>query len=297
MTDALASSGLVVVDKPAGMTSHDVVARLRRIFSTRRVGHAGTLDPMATGVLVVGIERGTKFLAHLVATTKSYDATIRLGAATTTDDAEGEVLSEVGAASISNDDVLAGMAALTGDIMQRPASVSAIKIDGKRAHERVRAGEDIEIPARPVTVSRFEALAYRRPDHYLDIDVTVDCSSGTYIRSLARDLGESLGVGGHLTALRRTAVGPFLLADALTLDELEATPRLSLSLDDALARSYPVLRVTEEEAAALAMGKWLEPRGLDGTHAAVAPDGRSIALIREKGKRLATVFVARPSTM
>lgn len=297
MTDALASSGLVVVDKPAGMTSHDVVARLRRIFSTRRVGHAGTLDPMATGVLVVGIERGTKFLAHLVATTKSYDATIRLGAATTTDDAEGEVLSEMGAASISNDDVLAGMAALTGDIMQRPASVSAIKIDGKRAHERVRAGEDIEIPARPVTVSRFEALAYRRPDHYLDIDVTVDCSSGTYIRSLARDLGESLGVGGHLTALRRTAVGPFLLADALTLDELEATPRLSLSLDDALARSYPVLPVTDEEAAALAMGKWLEPRGLDGTHAAVAPDGRSIALIREKGKRLATVFVARPSTM
>lgn len=252
---------------------------------------------MATGVLVVGIERGTKFLAHLVTTTKSYDATIRLGAATTTDDAEGEVLSEVGAASISNDDVLAGMAALTGDIMQRPASVSAIKIDGKRAHERVRAGEDIEIPARPVTVSRFEALAYRRPDHYLDIDVTVDCSSGTYIRSLARDLGESLGVGGHLTALRRTAVGPFLLADALTLDELEATPRLSLSIDDALARSYPVLHVTDEEAAALAMGKWLEPRGLDGTHAAVAPDGRSIALIREKGKRLATVFVARPSTM
>lgn len=297
MTDALASSGLVVVDKPAGMTSHDVVARLRRIFSTRRVGHAGTLDPMATGVLVVGIERGTKFLAHLVATTKSYDATIRLGAATTTDDAEGEVLSEVGAASISNDDALAGMAALTGDIMQRPASVSAIKIDGKRAHERVRAGEDIEIPARPVTVSRFEALAYRRPDHYLDIDVTVDCSSGTYIRSLARDLGESLGVGGHLTALRRTAVGPFLLADALTLDELEATPRLSLSLDEALARSYPVLHVTDEEATAFAMGKWLEPRGLDGTHAAVAPDGRSIALIREKGKRLATVFVARPSTM
>lgn len=297
MTDALASSGLVVVDKPAGMTSHDVVARLRRIFSTRRVGHAGTLDPLATGVLVVGIERGTKFLAHLVATTKSYDATIRLGAATTTDDAEGEVLSEVGAASISNDDALAGMAALTGDIMQRPASVSAIKIDGKRAHERVRAGEDIEIPARPVTVSRFEALAYRRPDHYLDIDVTVDCSSGTYIRSLARDLGESLGVGGHLTALRRTAVGPFLLADALTLDELETTPRLSLSLDEALARSYPVLHVTDEEAAALAMGKWLEPRGLDGTHAAVAPDGRSVALIREKGKRLATVFVARPSTM
>ena len=294
MTDPLASSGLVVVDKPQGMTSHDVVSRLRRIFSTRRVGHAGTLDPMATGVLVVGIERGT---AHLVTATKAYDATIRLGAATTTDDAEGDVVSGASAASVSSEDVLAAMADLTGDIMQRPAAVSAIKIDGKRAHERVRAGEEVEIPARPVTVSRFEALAFRQEGEFLDVDVSVDCSSGTYIRSLARDLGEALGVGGHLTALRRTSVGPFELADALTLEQLEESPRLSLTLDEALARSYPVLEVTEEEAAALAMGKWLEPRGLVGVHAAVAPDGRSIALIKEKGKRLATVFVARPNTL
>ncbi|HJD79211.1 MAG TPA: tRNA pseudouridine(55) synthase TruB, partial [Corynebacterium pollutisoli] len=274
MTDPLASSGLVVVDKPQGMTSHDVVSRLRRIFSTRRVGHAGTLDPMATGVLVVGIERGTRFLAHLVTATKAYDATIRLGAATTTDDAEGDVVSGASAASVSSEDVLAAMADLTGDIMQRPAAVSAIKIDGKRAHERVRAGEEVEIPARPVTVSRFAALAFRQEGEFLDVDVSVDCSSGTYIRSLARDLGEALGVGGHLTALRRTSVGPFELADALTLEQLEESPRLSLTLDEALARSYPVLEVTEEEAAALAMGKWLEPRGLVGVHAAVAPDGR-----------------------
>lgn len=181
--------------------------------------------------------------------------------------------------------------------MQRPAAVSAIKIDGKRAHERVREGEEVEIPARPVTVSRFDILAHRIEGEYLDLDVTVDCSSGTYIRSLARDLGEALGVGGHLTALRRTEVGPFTLDDARTLDELADAPALSLSLDEALARSYPVLQVTEDEAKALAMGKWLEPRGLKGTYAAVDPDGHSIALIKEKGKRLSTVFVARPSTL
>lgn len=297
MTDPLAGSGLVVVDKPAGMTSHDVVSRLRRFFSTRRVGHAGTLDPMATGVLVVGIERGTKFLAHMVAATKSYDATIRLGAATTTDDAEGEVTGGTSAVSISEEQVRAAIAALTGDIMQRPSSVSAIRIDGRRAHELVRAGEEVDIPARPVTVTRFDALAFRREGDFLDVDVSVDCSSGTYIRSLGRDLGETLGVGGHLTALRRTAVGPFVLDDAQPLDSLEQQPRLSLTLDEALTRTYPVLSVTDEEADALAMGKWLEPRGLDGVHAAVAPDGRAIALIREKGKRLATVFVARPSTL
>ena len=286
-----------MVDKPAGMTSHDVVARLRRIFGTRRVGHAGTLDPMATGVLVAGVERGTKFLAHLVATTKSYDATIRLGAATTTDDAEGEVVSSRDATSIRAEQVLAGMAELTGDIMQRPASVSAIKIGGRRAHELVRSGEDVEIPARPVTITRFDARAFRRDGPFLDVDVRVDCSSGTYIRSLARDLGDALGVGGHLTALRRTSVGPFQLDDALTLDTLTTSPQLSLTLDQALTRSYPVLELTADEAAALAMGKWLEPRGLDGVHAAVAPDGKAIALVREKGTRLSTVFVARPSTL
>ncbi|MCK7636820.1 tRNA pseudouridine(55) synthase TruB [Corynebacterium pygosceleis] len=300
MTDPLATSGLVVVDKPAGLTSHDVIARLRRAFGTRRVGHAGTLDPMATGVLVVGVERGTRFLAHLVAETKSYTGTIRLGSATTTDDAEGETVSTAAADTVTGLDdaaIAAGLADLRGDIMQKPSAVSAIKIDGKRAHERVRAGETVDIPARPVTVHRLEVTDLRRNAGSIDIDVDVLCSSGTYIRSLARDLGATLGVGGHLTALRRTSVGPFDVTRAQPLAEITEHPELSLSLDEALAVSFPVLGVTEEEGSALAMGKWLEPRGLKGVHAAVTPDGRSVALVRETGKRLATVFVARPSTL
>lgn len=297
MSDVLANSGIVVVDKPGGMTSHDVVSRLRRIFGTRKVGHAGTLDPMATGVLVAGIERGTKFLAHLVAETKTYEATIRLGMATTTDDAEGEEISRHPAHDVPEADILAEIAQLTGDIMQRPSSVSAIKIDGKRAHERVRAGEDVVLPERPVTIFSFDVLEIRRDAEFTDLDVRVHCSSGTYIRSLARDLGAALGVGGHLTALRRSAVGPFSLEHARTLEQLEADNAFSLTLDQALALSYPVVSISEQEAADLAMGKWLEPRGLKGVHAAVAPDGRAIALVKEKGKRLSTVFVARPSTL
>ncbi|QPK78391.1 tRNA pseudouridine(55) synthase TruB [Corynebacterium lizhenjunii] len=299
-TSQLDRSGLVIVDKPAGMTSHDVVGRLRRIFGTRKVGHAGTLDPMATGVLVAGIERGTKFLAHMVTSTKAYTATIRLGQATSTDDAEGEVTATATTAQVAAltmEQVQEQIQALTGDILQRPAQVSAIKIAGKRAHQRVRDGEEVDIPARPVTVNRFEVLEHRLTGDFLDLDVVVECSSGTYIRALARDLGQALGVGGHLTALRRTEVGPFQLADAATLDTLADLPQLSLTLDAALARCYPHLQVTQEEAAALAMGKWLEPRGLVGVHAALAPDGQAVALVKEQGKRLATVFVARPSTL
>ena len=295
--DPLATSGLVVVDKPAGMTSHDVIGRLRRIFHTRRVGHAGTLDPLATGVLIVGINRGTKFLTHLVAATKSYQATIRLGMATTTDDAEGTEISRADTTHLTDDDIAAALSQFIGRIMQRPAAVSAIKIDGKRAHERVRDGETVDIPARPVTVHRFDVLDRRSVDGYIDLDVDVFCSSGTYIRSLARDLGNALGVGGHLTALRRTTVGPFDLTHARTLEELEDNPQLSLTLDQALAASFPILRVSGEEGHKLAMGQWLEPRGLKGIHAAVTPDGQAVALVKEKGKRLATVFVARPSTL
>lgn len=295
--DPLSTSGVVVVDKPAGMTSHDVVARLRRIFGTRKVGHAGTLDPMATGVLVAGIERGTKLLAHLVADDKVYSATIRLGAATSTDDAEGEVVAEPGAAHITDDQVMAQVAALTGEIMQVPAKVSAIKIGGKRAHELVREGKEVEIPPRPVTVFSFAVSAIRREGDFVDVDVRVHCSSGTYIRSLARDMGEALGVGGHLTALRREASGPFTLAHARTLDELEDNAALSLTLDEALTAAWPTLEVTADEYAALAMGKWLTPRGLTGVHVAVGPDGRAVALVKEKGSRLSTTFVARPSTL
>lgn len=247
------------MDKPAGMTSHDVVSRVRREFGTRKVGHAGTLDPMATGVLILGIERGTKFLAHMVTATKAYNATISLGASTTTDDFEGEIISQTSAAHITDAEILSAIANLTGDIMQKPAKVSAIKIDGKRAYQRVRDGEDVDIPARPVTVNRFEVLESRQSPR--EVDVVVECSSGTYIRSLARDLGEALGVGGHLTALRRTEVGPFSLDDASPLDSME----LSLNLDEALVRCYPRLDVTAEESHKLAMGQWLEPRGVKGT--------------------------------
>ncbi|CAB0557850.1 tRNA pseudouridine(55) synthase TruB [Corynebacterium diphtheriae] len=300
MNDALVNSGLVIVDKPQGMTSHDVVSKIRRTFSTKKVGHAGTLDPMATGVLVLGLERGTKFLAHMVASTKSYAATIRLGAATTTDDREGETIASASPdqlAAITETKISDAVKQFRGFIMQRPAAVSAIKIDGKRAHQRVREGEKVEIPARPVTISRYDILEIRRDAAFIDIDVEVDCSSGTYIRSLARDLGEELGVGGHLTALRRTQVGPFTLDNAVTLEKLEENPHVSLTLDQALAASYPVLAVSEKEASDLAMGKWLTPRGLKGIHAAVDPHGRAIALVKEQGKRLATIFVARPSTL
>lgn len=295
--DPLATSGLVIVDKPQGMTSHDVVGKLRRIFGTKKIGHAGTLDPMATGVLVAGVERGTKFLAHLVATTKSYDATIRLGVATTTDDKEGEEIFSSTTNLVDRSAIDSAVATLTGNIMQRPAAVSAIKIDGQRAYARVRAGEEIELPPRPVTVTKFTIHDLHRTDQTIDVDVSVDCSSGTYIRALARDLGEKLEVGGHLTALRRTAVGPFSITDATPLEQLAQSPRLSLSLDEALMRCYPTVAVTDDEAQALAMGQWLQPRGLAGVHAAVAPNGQAIALIKEQGKRLATVFVARPSTL
>ena len=295
--DQLSAAGVVVVDKPAGMTSHDVVARLRRIFGTRKVGHAGTLDPMATGVLVAGIERGTKLLAHLVADDKVYTATFRLGAATSTDDAEGDVLSQADASHITDADIMAQVRALTGEIMQVPSKVSAIKIGGKRAHELVREGKQVEIPPRPVTVFSFNVSDIRREGPYVDVDARVHCSSGTYIRSLARDMGVALGVGGHLTALRREMSGPFTLAHAHTLDELEECAALSLTLDETLTTAWPVLAVTADEYAALAMGKWLEPRGLKGVHAAVGPDGRAVALVKEKGTRLSTVFVARPSTL
>lgn len=287
--------GLVVIDKPAGMTSHDVVSRCRRFFGTRKVGHAGTLDPAATGVLVVGIERATKLLGHLALGSKTYEATIRLGAATTTDDAEGEALpGGAPAGHLGRAELDGPIAELTGEIMQRPARVSAIKIDGRRAHERVRAGEDVEIPARPVTVHRFDVQDVRADGQYCDVDVVVDCSSGTYIRSLARDLGEALGVGGHLTMLRRTRVGEFGLDRARTLEELEESAELSIGLDDAVLAAFPHRAITAAEAAGLPHGKWLEPIGEKRTVVAVDPDGVPIALIEESGRRAASVFLVRP---
>jgi tRNA pseudouridine55 synthase len=211
--------GLIVVDKPAGMTSHDVVARVRRLAKTRRVGHGGTLDPMATGVLIVGVNRATRLLTYVIGSQKSYTATIRLGETTVTDDAEGEVTATASAAGVTEAAIRAGLAAQIGEIDQVPSAVSAVKINGQRAYKRVRDGEDVDLPARKVTVHRLDVLDIRRPAHrdVTDVDIDVTCSSGTYIRAIARDLGRALGVGGHLTALRRTAAGGFTLAEPVTL--------------------------------------------------------------------------------
>ncbi|MCA2208196.1 tRNA pseudouridine(55) synthase TruB [Nocardia rosealba] len=291
--------GLVIVDKDGGWTSHDVVARSRKLLRTKKVGHAGTLDPMATGVLVLGVERATKLLGQLILTSKAYTATIRLGQSTITDDAEGEVVATTPATHVTDADIAAGVAALTGDIQQVPATVSAIKIDGERAYARARAGEDVQLAARPVTVSRFDVLARREAGDFVDLDVEVDCSSGTYIRALARDLGAALGVGGHLTALRRTRVGPFTLEHARTLDELAAAaeaeqPLLSLDIDTAVRTAFPHRDIDEAQANDLRNGRWLEPVGIKGVYAAIDPTGRAIALLEESGKRAASVMVVRP---
>jgi tRNA pseudouridine55 synthase len=270
------------VDKPTGRTSHDVVGKLRRLAGTRKVGHAGTLDPMATGVLVLGVGRATRLLHHLVLADKAYDATIRLGAATVTDDADGEVVSSAPAGHLTAAEVDAAMSRFRGPIEQVPSAVSAIKIDGERAYRRVRAGDPVELPARSVTVSQFSATAFRHSDGLLDVDVTVECSSGTYVRALARDLGVALGVGGHLTALRRTRVGPFTLADARTLDELAALPDpVTLPLPAAVRRAMPVRRIDTDEARALSYGKSIPSAGIDGIYAALAADDTVVALLAE----------------
>ncbi|GED97670.1 tRNA pseudouridine(55) synthase TruB [Gordonia crocea] len=290
-------AGLVIVDKPAGITSHDVVSRCRKAFNTRRVGHAGTLDPMATGVLIIGIERATKLLGLLSLTTKSYTATIRLGVATDTDDAEGAVVRTVAADGVRDEEIAAAIGDLTGDIKQVPATVSAIKVDGKRAHALAREGEEFQLEARSVTVSRFDVLDTRRGTGVIDLDVEVDCSSGTYIRALARDLGVALGVGGHLTALRRTAVGPFTLEHAIGLDALEADARLSLHIDEAARIAFPHRAISADEAEGISQGRWLDPVGMSDVYVVIDPQDHPIALVREKGRRASSVMVVRPATL
>lgn len=291
--------GLLIVDKDGGWTSHDVVARVRKLLRTKKVGHAGTLDPMATGVLVLGVERATKLLGLLTLTTKAYTGTIRLGQATTTDDAEGELTAQTAASSLTDDDIAGAIAMLTGDIDQVPATVSAIKVNGERAYARHRAGEQVQLSARQVTVSRFDILARHDvsgddADDLVDLDVVVECSSGTYVRALARDLGAALGVGGHLTALRRTRVGPFALNHTRSLAELADEPELSLDIDAAATLAFPHRHIDAGEAEALRDGRWLDPIGRTGIHAALTSDGRAIALLEETGKRAAPVMVVRP---
>jgi tRNA pseudouridine55 synthase len=291
------NAGLVIVDKPAGMTSHDVVGRCRRIFGTRRVGHAGTLDPMATGVLVIGIERATKILGLVTETSKSYAATVRLGQATSTDDAEGEVIQQVSAQHVTDDAIATVIAGMRGDIEQVPSAVSAIKVDGQRAYRLVREGHTVELAARPVRVDRFDMLAVRRHDQLIDVDVEVDCSSGTYIRALARDLGAALTVGGHLIALRRTRVGRFGLDQARALDDLAERPGLTLTLDEACLLLFSHRQLDDEQADAAANGRSLNPVGIDGLYAAHTGDGRVIALLRDDGPRTKSVVVIRPATL
>lgn len=313
--DPTVGDGLLVVDKPPAWTSHQVVGACRRLAGTRKVGHAGTLDPMATGVLVVGVNKGTRLLTYLVGADKDYDATIRLGVGTRTDDADGEETSrapcgQVQALTVDPARVGAAVATLTGAITQVPSAVSAIKIDGKRSYARVRAGEEVALTGRPVTVSRFEVRDRRLGDGVLDLDVSVTVSSGTYVRALARDLGAALGVGGHLAALRRTRVGGITLAQAHTMKDLEAcraagAPRPQhpaqfaaavvgtsglplIGLADAARAAMSARELTDEEAVRVGHGVRVasERPGRPGPVAAFAPDGTLVAVLDESGERV-----------
>ncbi len=303
--------GLLLVDKPQGLTSHDVVARARRLLGTRKVGHAGTLDPMATGLLILGVGKATRLLTYVTGHGKSYDATIRLGQSTITDDAEGEVTASADASGVTDEALAAAIASLTGDISQVPSAVSAIKVNGERSYARVRAGEDVVLAARPVTVSCFDVRDVRRSDSFIDVDATIDVSSGTYIRALARDLGAALGVGGHLTALRRTSIGTVSVADAHTLDGLaaladEGNPIPLASLADSSRALLPMLAVTDAEVASLGYGQALAERGLelgepahpdDFSHDAVAvsPAGTAVAIVRRVKGKAKPVIVFEPA--
>ena len=252
------SSGILLVDKPGGITSHDVVSRARRALGTRKVGHAGTLDPMATGLLILGVDSSTRLLTYLVGLGKQYTATIRLGQSSTTDDADGELSEPVDATGTTRAQLDTAITDLTGEIAQVPSTFSAIKVDGRRSYERARSGEEVALAARTVTVSRFEVLAERRTAPFLDLDVVVECSSGTYIRALARDLGASLGgkdgaLGGHLTALRRTTIGPFDVADAVPADAI--APESVLAPAGVAERLFPSIRLSDEQLIALTQGK------------------------------------------
>lgn len=276
------TGGILVVDKPAGWTSHDVVARVRRLAGTKRVGHAGTLDPMATGVLVLGVERATRVLGHLTRRDKEYEATIRLGQRTVTDDAEGEVTAEASAANLSEAEVRDSLSAFTGETDQVPPRFSAVKVQGVRSYKRARRGEQTELAARPVTVRTFDLRGLRREGGLLDVDAHIECTSGTYVRALARDLGERLGTGGHLTALRRTAVGPYRIAEARTLEQLAESFEV-LPLGDAVTAAFPRREVSAAEAQRVAHGGRLAVAGFGpGPVGVFGPDGVLLALMEER---------------
>jgi tRNA pseudouridine55 synthase len=299
------NSGILLVDKPQGITSHDVVARMRRLAGTRKIGHAGTLDPMATGLLVLGVNTATRLLHYLVGLDKEYLATVRLGWATTTDDAEGDALAAApvdAVAAVTEAAVRTAMAPLSGVIEQVPSAVSAVKVAGKRAYQRVREGETVELAPRRVTVSAFELLELRAGDGWLDLDVRVECSSGTYVRALARDLGVALGTGGHLTALRRTRIGRFDVAEASVLEDFDVAAAL-IRPADAARRALPVVEVSEQEAVDLGHGKRVDAAAApeheasaaagaspaDTAFAAIAPGDRLVAIVERRGTQLKVV--------
>ena len=289
----MASPGLVLIDKPTDWTSHDVVAKVRKAVGTKKVGHAGTLDPLATGLLVLGIESGTKLLTFLVGADKTYEATIRLGQATVSDDSQSETIftaSPEKLANLNEKAVVEQIAKLTGVISQTPSSVSAIKVDGKRAYDLVRAGETVELKKREVTVARFELLRFSRVDDFVDITVAVDCSSGTYIRALARDLGAALEVGGHITALRRTRVGNFDVSQASNLEQLENLKLIPLI--DAARDLFPVIELEDSDVTDLVHGKRLLGRALAaGLVAGRSPKGELVAVLESANKDLKSVVV------
>ena len=289
----MATPGLVLIDKPTSWTSHDVVAKVRKAVGTKKVGHAGTLDPLATGLLVLGIESGTKLLTFLVGADKTYEATIRLGQQTVSDDSESEVTKSASSdkvANISDSDILREIAKLTGVIMQTPSSVSAIKVDGKKAYDLVRAGEQVELKAREVKIYSFETLSVARVAGFLDVEVRVECSSGTYIRALARDLGAALGVGGHITALRRTKVGHFDVASANSIDELD---KLRLTeLAQAAKQLFPVIELDDSEVTDLIHGKRISGKPeLVGLAAGVSISGKLVAVLESVKSDLKSVVV------
>lgn len=287
------NAGLVLIDKPEGWTSHDVVSRIRKVAGTRKVGHAGTLDPMATGLLVLGIESATKLLTFIVGADKTYEATVRLGASTVTDDREGEFLSRatpVKVSGVSAEDIDLAIANLTGDIQQVPSSVSAIKVDGVRSYAKVRSGEEVKLQSRKVTISRFERISPpRHADGFIDFDVIIDCSSGTYIRALARDLGNALGIGGHLISLRRTRVGGYTIGQASGLPE--ASGQISLISSFEASKAFTQLELTAQQVIDLRHGKRLANTAKITGDIAGVFEGKLVAMLIPSGNQLKSQVV------
>ena len=289
----LDTDGIVVLDKPSGATSHQVVGQLRRLLGIRKIGHAGTLDPMATGVLILGVGRATRLLGHLALHDKRYTATVRLGERSTTDDADGEVTPVADASGLTCDDVDRACAAFRGDIMQVPSAVSAIKINGRRAYALAREGKDVQLQARPVTITRLDVRAARTSGARLDVDIDVECSSGTYIRAIARDLGESLGVGGHLVALRRTRIGNYDIADATTLDE----HLVMMPMAEAARRSFPVVMLDEHQTHDVRFGRSLDIQLPGEVVGLLSPGGQLLGLYGPKdGRAMPITVLVGPET-